>query len=131
MDIETIFSTARTVAVVGISPDPSRASHGVASYLQSAGYRIIPVRPDGEEILGEKVYRTLSDIPFQVDIVDVFRKPEAAPPIAREAVAIGAKILWLQEGVGNHEAEAIAREGGLTVVSDLCMLKEHRRFMSR
>ena len=123
MDIKTVLTTSKTIAVVGISPDPSRASYGVASYLQSAGYRIVPVRPDGEEILGEKVYRTLTDIPFPVDIVDVFRKPETVPPIAREAVEIGARILWLQEGVGNPEAESIAREAGLTVVSDLCMLK--------
>ncbi len=131
MDIQTVLTTGKTVAVVGISPDPSRASHGVASYLQSAGYRIVPVRPDGEEILGEKVYRTLSDIPFPVDIVDVFRKPETVPPIAREAVAIGARVLWLQEGVANQEGEAIARDGGLTVVSDLCMFKEHRRLKAK
>ncbi len=131
MDIETILTTGKTVAVVGISPDPSRASYGVASYLQSAGYRIVPVRPDVEKILGEKVYRTLKDIPFPVDIVDVFRKPEAVPPIAREAVDIGARALWLQEGVGNLEAESIAREGGLAVVSDRCMLKEHRRLKTK
>jgi predicted CoA-binding protein len=131
MDIRTILTTSKTVAVVGISPDSERASHRVASYLQSVGYRIVPVRPDGEEILGEKVYRSLRDIPFQVDIVDVFRKPEAVPPIANEAIEIGAGTLWLQEGVANPEAEAMARKAGLAVVSDRCMLKEHRRLGAR
>lgn len=129
MNIEDILTTAKTIAVVGISPKSSRESFGVAAYLKKAGYRIIPVRPNGEEILGEKVYNSLGDIPFQVDIVDVFRKPEAVPPIAREAVRIGAKVLWLQEGVGNPEGEAIAREGGLEVVSNRCILKEHRRLV--
>jgi predicted CoA-binding protein len=127
MNIRTILTTSRIVAVVGISPKPGRASYQVASYLQSAGYRIIPVRPNGEEILGEKVYGSLREIPFKVDIVDVFRKPETVPPIAREAIDIGARVLWLQEGVANPEAEEMAREAGLAVVSDRCMLKEHRR----
>lgn len=127
MDISAILTTSKIVAVVGISHDPGRDSYRVASYLQSAGYRIVPVRPDGEEILGEKVYHSLRDIPFAVDIVDVFRRPEAVPPIAKEAVKIGAKVLWLQEGVANPEAEAMARKAGLSVVSDRCMLKEHRR----
>lgn len=131
MDIEKILTTAKTIAVVGLSSNPSRASYGVASYLQKAGYRIVPVRPGGGEILGEKVYDTLRDIPFPVDVVDVFRKPEAVPPIAKEAVEIGAKALWLQEGVGSPAGEAIAREGGLEVVSDRCMLKEHRRLERR
>ena len=121
------MTTGNTVAVVGISPDPGRASHRVASYLQSAGYRIIPVRPDGDEILGEKVYRSLLDIPFAVDIVDVFRKPDAVYSIAMEAIQIGASTLWLQEGVANADAEALARDAGMAVVSNLCMLKEHRR----
>ena len=127
MDIEKILTTAKTIAVVGLSSNPSRASNGVASYLQREGYRIVPVRPGAETILGEKAYSSLKEIPFPVDIVDVFRKPEAVPPIAREAVEIGARVLWLQEGVGNPEGEAIAREGGLEVVSNRCMLKEHRR----
>ena len=99
----------------------------MASYLQSAWYRIIPVRPDGDEILGEKVYRSLLDIPFAVDIVDVFRKPDAVYSIAMEAIQIGASTLWLQEGVANADAEALARDAGMAVVSNLCMLKEHRR----
>ena len=130
MDIREILTTSKTVAVVGISADPGRDSHQVASYLKSKGYRIVPVRPDGEEILGEKVYRSLKDIPFPVDIVDVFRRPDTVPPVAREAVEIGAKVLWLQEGVGNPEAEAMAGDAGMTVVSNRCMLKEHRRLQS-
>jgi hypothetical protein len=129
MDTRTILTTSRIVAVVGISPDPGKASHRVASYLQSVGYRIIPVRPDGDKILGEKVYRSLREIPFKVDIVDVFRKSDAVPPIAQDAVQIGAKVLWLQEGVSHPEAENKAREAGLSVVSDRCMSKEHRRLI--
>ncbi|UCG39185.1 MAG: CoA-binding protein [bacterium] len=127
MDIEQILTTYRTVAVVGLSPDPDRASHRVASYLQSAGFRIVPVRPDGDEILGEKVYHSLRDIPFPVEIVDVFRRSEAVGPIAEEAIAVGAKVLWLQEGVSNPEAEEMCRRAGLDVVSDRCILKDHRR----
>ena len=127
MDIKTILTTSKNVAVVGISQNQGRASHSVASYLQSVGFRIVPVRPDGDEILGEKVYRSLKDIPFAVDVVDVFRRPEAVPLIVEDAVEIGAKVLWLQEGVSNPEAEELAREAGMTVVSDRCMLKEHRR----
>ena len=127
MSIETIMKSYKTIAVVGLSADPSRASHRVAAYLQSAGYTIVPVRPDGEEILGEKVYHSLKDIPFPVDIVDVFRKPETVMPIAREAVEIGARVFWLQQGITNEEAEKFCREAGLEVVSDRCMLVEHRR----
>lgn len=127
MDTETILKTYGTVAVVGLSPDPDRASHRVAAQLQKCGYRIVPVRPGGGEILGEKVYGELTEIPFPVEIVDVFRRSEAVGPIADEAIAIGAKVLWLQEGVTNPEAEDKARAAGLEVVSDRCMLKECRR----
>ena len=127
MNIETILKQAKTVAVVGLSPNPDRASHRVAAYLQRAGYRIVPVRPGGDEILGEKVYGSLSEIPFPVDIVDVFRKSEAVGPIAAEAIEIGAGALWLQEGVSNPEAEQQCREAGMAVFSDLCILKEHRK----
>jgi len=127
MTLETILKSYKTIAVVGLSADPGRASHGVASYMKSAGYRIVPVRPDGDEILGEKVYHSLMDIPFPVDIVDVFRRPETVVPIAHEAVDIGAKVFWLQEGITNEEAETLCREAGLEVVSDLCILKEHRK----
>jgi len=127
MDIETILKNYNTIAVVGLSADPSRASHRVASYMKSAGYRIVPIRPDGDEILGEKVYHSLKDVPFPVDIVDVFRKPETVMPIARDAVDIGAKVFWLQQGITNAEAEKFCQEAGLEVVSDRCMLVEHRR----
>lgn len=127
MDIETILNSYNTIAVVGLSPDPTRASNQVASYMQSVGYKIVPVRPDGEEILGEKVYHSLVDIPFQVDIVDVFRRSETVVTVAHEAVHIGAKVFWLQEGITNEEAETFCRKAGLEVVSNLCILKEHRK----
>jgi predicted CoA-binding protein len=127
MNIEAILKSYKTIAVVGLSADPGKASHRVASYLKSAGYTIVPVRPDGDEILGEKVYHSLKDIPFPIDIVDVFRRPETVMPIAREAVEIGAKVFWLQQGITNEEAEKFCREAGLEVVSDSCMLVEHRQ----
>ena len=127
MDIETILKQYKTVAVVGLSPKPDRASHGVASYLQEAGYRIVPVRPGGGEILGEEVYGSLQDIPFPVEIVDVFRKSEAVAQITDEAIEIGAKVLWLQEGVSDPVAEEKAQQAGMSVVSDRCILKEHRK----
>ena len=126
MTIETILKSYKTIAVVGLSADPGRASNRVASYMQSAGFRIVPVRPDGDEILGEKVYHSLGEIPFPVEIVDVFRKSETVVPVAQEAINIGAKVFWLQEGITNEEAETLCREAGLEVVSDRCMLKEHR-----
>ena len=127
MTIETILKSYKIIAVVGLSADPGRASNRVASYMQSAGYRIVPVRPDGDEILGEKVYHSLGDIPFPVDIVDVFRRSETVVPVAKEAVRIGAKVFWLQEGITNEEAETLCRNAGLEVVSDRCILKEHRK----
>ena len=127
MAIQNILKTYKTVAVVGLSSHQERPSYRVASYLKSAGYTIVPVRPDGDEILGEKVYHSLVDIPFDIDIVDVFRKPETVMPIAREAVQIGAKVFWLQQGITNEAAEAYCRDAGLTVVSDRCMLVEHRK----
>jgi predicted CoA-binding protein len=127
MTIETILKQFKTIAVVGLSPNPDRPSHRVTAYMQQAGYRIVPVRPGGGEILGEKVYETLSDIPFPVEIVDVFRKSDAVGPIAEKAIQIGAKVLWLQEGVTNQAAEQLCKDAGMEVVSDLCILKEHRK----
>ena len=127
MTIETILKQFKTVAVVGLSPNPDRPSYRVTAYMQQAGYRIVPVRPGGGEILCEKVYETLSDIPFPVEIVDVFRKSDAVGPIAEEAIQIGAKVLWLQEGVINQAAEQLCRDAGMDVVSDRCILKEHRK----
>ena len=127
MDTSAILKKYRTVAIVGLSPKPERPSHGVAARLQNCGFRIVPVRPGGGEILGEKVYGSLSEIPFPVEIVDVFRQSETVGPIAEEAIKIGAKVLWLQEGITNPEAEEKARDAGLTVFSDLCILKECHR----
>ncbi len=116
-----------TIAVVGLSPKEERASNEVARYLQDHGYRIIPVNPVQEEILGQKCYPNLAAIDEPVDVVDVFRRPEHCPPIAKEAVAIGAKALWLQLGIASDEAARIAEGGGLLVVMDHCMKMEHAR----
>ncbi|MCB1537640.1 MAG: CoA-binding protein [Rhodospirillales bacterium] len=121
--INAFLRAARTIAVVGASPDPMRSSHGVMRALQGAGYRCIPVNPKETEILGERCYKSLSDIPadITIDIVDVFRRAEYAPAIAREAVARGAKCLWLQMGIVNDDAMDIARAGGLHAVQDECL----------
>jgi hypothetical protein len=116
----------KTVAVVGCSPKPERPSHGVAEYLREQGYRIVPVNPGHTEILGEACYPSLSAIPFSVDVVDVFRRSEEVLPIIDEAIRIKAKALWLQDGITHPEGEAKARAAGLLVVSDDCMLREHR-----
>lgn len=126
VDMKELFASVRTIAVVGLSDDPLRPSYGVSAYLQRAGYRIIPVNPSVNEILGEKSYPSLRDIPGPVDLVDVFRKSEVVGPIAEDAVAIGARYLWLQEGVINREAADRAAQAGVKVVMDKCMLKEHR-----
>lgn len=130
-DIERILSLYNTIAVVGASPDPERPSHVVAEFLQEQGFRVIPVNPKGGEILGEKVYPDLGSIPEQVEVVDVFRRPEEVMPIVEQAIAIGAKALWMQEGIVNKEAAAKAREAGLKVVMDHCMKKELLRLMER
>ena len=117
---EEILKESKTIAVVGISDDPEKASHSVASYLQRHDFKVIPVNPNFTTLLGETCYASLRDIPEAVDIVDVFRRPEAVVPIAEDAVAIGAKVLWLQVGIVNEEAAAIARRGGLDVVMDQC-----------
>jgi uncharacterized protein len=129
--IRSILHSARTIAIVGLSPNVLRPSNFVGFYLQRHGYRIVPVNPRESEILGEKSYASLSDIPFPVDVVDVFRAPEAVPGIAREAVEIGAKALWLQFGVISPEGADLARTAGLDVVMDRCMKIEHARHMGR
>jgi uncharacterized protein len=130
-EIRNTLSSCKIVAVVGVSPNPDRPSHLVAAYLQSKGYRIIPVRPDGEEILGEKVYHSLQQIPreIEIDVVDIFRKPEDVPPVVEEAIQRGAKVIWMQEGIANPEAASIAEKAGLQVVMDRCMKKEHQRLL--
>ncbi len=122
--IKQILQDANNIAVVGLSDDPSKTSHMVSEAMQRKGYRIIPVNPNASEILGEKCYPTLADVPEPIDIVNVFRRPEHTPPVAKDAVAAGAKVLWLQLGIANDEAAAIAEEGGLTVIMDRCIKVE-------
>ena len=123
--ISRVLRDARTIAVVGLSSKTYRPSFGVAAYMQRQGYRIIPVNPHETEVLGEKAYASLRDIPEHVDIVDVFRASDALPDIARDAVAIGAKVLWTQFDVVSAEAARIAADAGLTVVMDRCIKIEH------
>jgi|SRR5579862_9589448 len=127
--IADLLRHAKTIAVVGLSPKPFRASYGVSEFLQSVGYRIIPVNPNLREVLGEKAYARLEDIPEKVDIVDVFRRSEAVPEIVESAIRIGACAVWMQEGVANETAAAQARAAGLLVVEDTCILKDHRRLL--
>jgi predicted CoA-binding protein len=122
---EKILTSARTIAVVGLSANPRRPSHGVARYLQRVGYRIIPVNPNLEEVLGERAYPTLREIPQPVDVVDVFRRSEFVGPIVDDAIAINATAVWLQDGVFDEEAAARARAAGLDVVMDDCMMRRH------
>lgn len=121
-----LLQTCKTIAVVGLSDRPDRASYGVAQYMQAQGYRIIPVNPNAAEILGERCYASLLDIPHAVDVVNVFRKSEDVLPIAQQAVHISAKCLWQQIGVMNHEADALAQAHGLLGVMDRCLKIEHR-----
>jgi predicted CoA-binding protein len=122
--IKEILASAGNIAVVGLSDNPERTSHMVAQAMQARGYRIIPVNPNAEKILGEISYPSLSDIPEPIDIVNVFRRSEHTVPVAEEAVKIGAKVLWLQLGVYNEEAAQIAKAGGLEVVMDRCIKVE-------
>jgi predicted CoA-binding protein len=126
-EIRTLLEGVHTIAVVGLSDNPERASHGVAAYLQRHGYRIIPVNPNVAEVLGERAYGSLRDIPDKVDLVDVFRRPEHVPAIVEDAIAIGARAVWMQEGVVHNAAAERARAAGLAVVMDRCIFKEHRR----
>jgi predicted CoA-binding protein len=131
--LRSMLGEAKVVAVVGISSKPWRPSHEVASYLQQHGYRIVPVNPNEQEVLGEQVYASLPDIPkeIHVDVVDVFRRAEHTPEVARDAVAIGARMLWLQEGIVSDEAARIASEGGLEVIMGVCIMKVRERLMAR
>jgi uncharacterized protein len=124
-DPETIVMQASTVAVVGLSDDPEKDSNEVGSYLKEQGYRVIPVNPNSEEVLGERAYGSVEQIPEQVDVVDVFLPPDKTPEVADDAVRAGARTLWLQEGITNPEARRIAEEGGLEYVEDRCMRKTH------
>jgi predicted CoA-binding protein len=129
--IMRILHTARTVAVVGLSPNVLRPSNFVGFYLQRHGYRVVPVNPREDEILGERSYPSLADVPERIDVVDVFRAPDAVPGIAEDAVAAGAGALWLQFGVISDEGARIAVDGGLDVVMDRCMKIEHARYRGR
>jgi uncharacterized protein len=128
-DMIEMLRGARTIAVVGLSGKRLRPSYGVAAYMQQHGYRVIPVNPAETEVLGEKAYATLADVPVKIDIVDVFRRPEAVPDVVDEAVKLGLPYLWLQEDVVHEEAADRARAAGMKVVMDRCILKEHRRLM--
>jgi uncharacterized protein len=123
-----ILQSARTIAVVGLSGKRYRPSYGVAEYLQRSGYRIIPVNPEETEVLGEKCYPDLDAVPGPVDVVDIFRRSEFVPGIVEAAIRKGAKAVWMQEGVIHEEAASRARQAGLAVVMDRCILKDHRRF---
>lgn len=125
-EVEHILRHFRRIAVVGLSPRPERASYEVASYLKEQGYDIIPVNPTATEILGLKCYPDLASVPDPVEVVDIFRRSEEVGPIVEQAIAKGAKAVWMQEGVVNPEAAQRAREAGLMVVMDRCMMREHR-----
>ena len=128
-NIIEILKSSKTIAVVGLSGNPMRVSNGVSAYMQRAGYRIIPVNPQETEVLGEKSYARLEDVPDKIDIVNVFRRPEFTPEIVESAIKVGAKTVWMQEGVVNEAAASRAREAGLEVVMDKCILKEHRKML--
>ncbi len=125
--ITKILRESKTIAVVGLSSSPMRPSHGVTEYMQGAGYRIIPVNPNETEVLGEKSYARLEDVPENIDIVNVFRRAEEVPPVVESAIRIGAKVIWMQLGIESEEAAEKARAAGLTVIEDACILVEHRK----
>lgn len=126
-EIAEILRNAKTIAVVGLSPKPDRPSHGVTAYMQSQGYKIIPVNPGHAEILGEKSYKSLLEVPEPVDIVNIFREPSAVPEIVDQAIAKKAKVIWMQEGIVHNAAADKARAAGLKVVMNKCIYKEHAR----
>ena len=125
--IQTILETCKTLAVVGLSSNPVRPSHGVSSYMQSHGYRIIPVNPNEGSVLGEKCYPALDDVPESFDAVVIFRRSEFVPEVVESAIRKGAKVVWMQEGVQHEEAARRARDAGLEVVQNRCILKEHAK----
>ncbi len=125
--IREIFESVKTIAVVGLSPNPVKDSHKVAAYLQSVGYKIVPIYPKEDEILGEKVYRSLAEVPFAIDMIDIFRKPAAIPPIVNAAIDRGdIKVVWLQKGIVNNEAAQKAKEAGMQVVQNRCTMVDHK-----
>ncbi|HEV3374775.1 MAG TPA: CoA-binding protein [Candidatus Acidoferrum sp.] len=122
-----ILKNCKTVAVVGLSSNRARPSHGVAQYIKSAGYRIIPVNPNEKEVLGEKSYARLEDVPEKIDVVDIFRRAEEVPAVVESAIRVGAKVVWMQLGIENAGAAEKARAAGLIVVEDACMYVEHKK----
>jgi len=127
--IRKIFLSSQTIAIVGLSSKPTRPSHGVAEYLQSQGYRIIPINPHETEVLGERAYACLSDVPCRIDVVTIFRRSEYVAPIVEEAIDLGIPAVWMQEGVIDEQAARRALAAGQLVVMNRCMLKEHRKLM--
>jgi len=125
-EIDKILETAKIIAVVGLSEKEDRPSYQVARYMKMNGYRIIPVNPNAEEILNEKSYRSLDEIKEKIDVVDIFRKPEGVPEIVEAAIRVGARTVWMQDGIVHNEAAEKARRAGLYVVMNKCMLREHR-----
>src|ERR1044071_8654480 len=128
-EMSQILLSAKTVASVGLSSNPQKESYGIDWYLQEQGYRIIPVNPTATEILGEKAYPDLESVPDRIDVVQVFRKPEDVPPVVDSAIKVGAKVVWMQEGIVNEVAAQKARQAGLQVVMDACMRVTHRRLI--
>jgi predicted CoA-binding protein len=130
-EMKKIFETVTTIAVLGLSPDESKASHRVAAYLQEVGYKIVPVYPKYDEILGEKVYRSLAEIPFEIDMIDIFRKPAAFDAIADAAIARGdIKVFWGQIGLVNNDAAQKAKDAGMQVVQNHCTMIEHKALVN-
>jgi uncharacterized protein len=127
--IAELLKSAKTIAVVGLSDSPFRTSYGVSAYMQSQGYRVIPVNPEIRESLGEKAYASLSEVPEKIDIVNVFRRPEFVPEVVEEAIQLGVPAIWMQEGVVHEAAAEKARAAGIFVVMNRCILKEHRRYL--
>lgn len=125
--IADILEKCKTIAVVGLSSNPMRPSHEVTEYMQRAGYRIIPVNPNETEVLGEKSYARLEDVPEKIDMVNIFRRPEEVAPVVESAIRMGAKVVWMQLGIENEEAAEKERAAGLAVVEDACILIEHKK----
>jgi hypothetical protein len=126
-EIRQLLAISRTVAVVGLSDKPGRDSFRVARYLQTHGYRVIPVNPNATEVLGERAYASLRELPMRADIVDIFRRPDAVPEVVEEAIRAGARAVWMQEGIAHNAAADRARAAGLQVVMNKCLMKEHRK----
>jgi predicted CoA-binding protein len=129
--LKELYKSVKTIASVGLSANPEKPSFGIVYYLQQQGYRVIPVNPTAPEILGEKAYPDLPSIPVKVDVVQLFRRSEDVPPFVEQAIQIGAKVVWMQEGISNPEAAKKAEAAGLTVVMDRCMRAEHIRLFGR